>query len=114
MARLPSAVVYENFAYHVELLKQFAEVGWSAPAHGEQRRASAAEAPSSVHGSSVFTSFRKDKSRKAALAFRRANSSAADGWNNLDGTTKSCWDLDIYVYMLCVCMCFSRNMQLFV
>jgi hypothetical protein len=87
MDNLPDASVYEKFAYHVALLKQFAvdvEAGISASERLPKRSTSLTPSPSSVHGSSIFASFRKDKKTDPTL--RRAISS--DGLNrmNLDGS----------------------------
>jgi hypothetical protein len=90
MASLPDAPVYEKFAYHVALLKQFVvdvEAGIAANQRLPTRSSSMVQAPSSVHGSSLFASFRKDK--KADPTLRRAISS--DGLNlmNRDSTAPS-------------------------
>ena len=76
MANLPDAPVYEKFAYHVALLKQFVvdvEAGIAANQRFPKRSISLVQAPSSVHGSSLFSSIRKDK--KTEPTMRRAISS---------------------------------------
>lgn len=92
METLPSAALYDKFAYHVALLKLFATdipAGLAADQSRLTRHGSIViggtvdeeEAPSSVHGSSVFASFRKE--RKANGTLRRATSS--DGLSRMNG-----------------------------
>lgn len=74
MAKLPNAAAYERFAYHIALLQQFAfepERAAHVASNSKKLRGNSAT-PSSVHGSSVFASFRK---KRSAVALRRANSS---------------------------------------
>lgn len=83
MDSLPDASVYEKFAYHVALLKQFAvdvEAGIAGSQRLPKRSSSYVPSPSSVHGSTIFASFRKDKKTNPPL--RRAISS--DGLNRMD------------------------------
>lgn len=75
MTKLPNAGAYERFAYHIALLQQFAfepERAAQVASNSKKLRSSSSAIPSSVHGSSVFASFRK---KKSAVALRRANSS---------------------------------------
>lgn len=52
MSKLPNAATYENYAYHIPLLKQFKEQGGSK--HGGKSSGKDDNLPSSVHGSNVF------------------------------------------------------------
>ena len=70
LENLSDSSVYDKFAYHIALLKQFdGDVGHAQglqPSSNVRRAASLVQAPMSVHGSSFFASTRKDK-RSAAL-----------------------------------------------
>ena len=90
MESLPSAALYDKFAYRVALLKFFATDIPAGLAADQVRLkqfgsvvvgGSGDEAASSVHGSSVFATFRKDK--KADGSLRRATSS--DGLSRMNG-----------------------------
>ena len=90
MDNLPDALVYDKFAYHVALLKQFVvdvDASLAANQRLPKRATSLVPSPSSVHGSSIFASFRKDKKTDPTL--RRALSSEGLSRMTQDGTETS-------------------------
>jgi hypothetical protein len=86
MDSLANAPLYEKFAYHVALLHQFVTdipKGLASFQNLPKRSNSVGQKPSSVHGSSIFSS----KDKKANGALRRANSS--DGLIRLATTAET-------------------------
>merc|ERR1712087_729773 len=83
MWKFPGAATYENFSFHIALLKQFKHEDELETSRrrvtGMSKRSSASDLPSSVHGSKVFQTMSRRGGKKKGVPSRGLSSISSSG-----------------------------------